>query len=462
MSKKKLIWKIPCIGLGVILAILLLLLLTVTVVLVMPAARTAVLNKCVEVVNERTDFDVDLDRLYLSPFHHSPMALFRAYKGKEDLPLHVEIDSLYVGHRGLDTLIYVQALRLQGSVKGVEEGESSEDLTARTVVLDELLLEQTTIHSDTLIAAMGIDAVVNHLSARSPGLNIAKGSFPLYGLKLTDAFLGIDLRDTPPDEKTDTAADTTSTPMAFDIPDGEMRNVRLALNPMGLDLSFGSLNTQVLADVGGNRYDVRQIRIGDASFTLGSLSVPIDEIQGDALVDLESQLLQSMRLYARCDAFGAKADLTATTLDLESMRVDVSGKADYQGSTAVLKGFYDIDDESYDMLVNVERVNLTQLLTDSTHVEVAGRIHAQGKGIDPQSPAMKCNLAMNLTDGIYDQINVSGLKLDASLANKTVDGNLHLPVKMTGRDLRLKALTEHQFRVSDFFTPERMSVDYHT
>lgn len=456
--KKRLIWKIPCIVLGVILGIVLLLLITATVVVVRPGTRTAVLNKCVKEVNERTDLDVDLGRLYLSPFHHSPMMLYHAYKSGEELPLHIEIDSLYVGHRGKDTLIFVHTLRLQGKVKKVEDGESVEDLTARTIVVDQLLLEQTTVHSDTLIAAIGIDAVVKHLSATSPGLNIAKGSFPLHGLKLTDAFVGIDLRDTPPDEKTD----TTATPMAFDIPDGEMRNVRFALNPMGLDLRFGSLDTHVLADLGDNGYDVRQLRIGDAMLTLGSLSIPIDEIQGDALVDLDSQLIQSQRLYARSDAFGAKAELTATTLNLETMRVDVSGKADYQGNKARLKGFYDIDDEAYDMLVNLEKVNPTPFLKDSTHVELAGQIHAQGKGINPNSPAMKCKLAMNLTSAIYNQINVSGLQLDASLANKTVDGNLHLPVNMTDRDLRLKAETEHHFRVSNFLTPERMNVDYHT
>ena len=448
MSKKSLIRRILRIVLGVILGIVLLLLITVTVVLVTPGARTAALNKCVKEVNVRTDLDVDLGRLYLSPFHHSPMALYRAYKGKEDLPLHVEIDSLYVGHRGLDTLIYVRALRLQGNLH-----------TDRTIVLDQLLLEQTTIHSDTLIAAIGIDAVVNHLSVKSPGLDMAKGDYPLHGLRLADAYVGIELRDTPPKEE----EDTTSTPMIFDIPDGELQNVRFVLNPMGLDFRAGAIATNVLADVGGNRYDVRQIRIGDASLTFGSLFLPIDEVQGDALeVDLNTQLILAKRLFARSDAFGAKANLTATAMNLETMHVDVSGTADYQGSTAVLKGFYDIDDESYDMMVNVEQVNLTPLLTDSTHVEVAGQIHAQGRGIDLNSPAMKCNLAVDLTDCIYEQINVSGLKLSASLANKTVDGNLHLPVSMTESDLQLKAQTEHQFRVSDFFTSERMNVDYHT
>lgn len=458
MSKKRLIWKIPCIVLGVILGIVLLLLITVTVILVTPKARTAVLHKCVEVVNERTDWDVDLGRLYLSPFHHSPMILYRAYKGEEDLPLHIEIDSLYVGHRGKDTLIYVHALRLQGNVNKPGVGESSDDFTARTIVVDKLLLEQTTLHSDTMIAAVGIDAIVKHLNVKSPGLNIAKGNYPLHGLKLADAYVGIELRDTPPDEE----EDTTSTPMAFDIPDGELRNVRFVLNPMGLDIRAGSLNTNVLADVGGNLYDARRLDIGNASLTFGSLHLPFDTIYGDAVVDLNTNLINSNRLYVRSDEFGAKADLRDTKLDLETMRVDLAGNADYQGNKANLKGFYDIDDEVYDMLVNVEQVNLNPFLEESPHVELAGQIHAKGKGIDPYSPAMKCKVAMNLTKGIYDQINVSGLVLDAELANKTVAGTLHLPVNMTDKDLRVKAETEHQFRVSDFFTPERMIVDYHT
>ena len=295
-----------------------------------------------------------MGRLYLSPFHHSPMILYRAYKGEEDLPLHIEIDSLYVGHRGKDTLIYVHALRLQGNVNKPGVGESSDDFTARTIVVDRLLLDQTTLHSDTMIAAVGIDAIVKHLNVKSPGLNIAKGNYPLHGLKLADAYVGIELRDTPPDEE----EDTTSTPMAFDIPDGELRNVRFVLNPMGLDLRAGNLSTNVLADVGGNLYDARRLNIGNASFTFGSLHLPFDTIYGDAVVDLNTNLINSNRLYVRSDEFGAKADLWDTKLDLETMRVDLAGNADYQGNKANLKGFYDIDDEVYDMLVNVEQVNL--------------------------------------------------------------------------------------------------------
>ncbi|MBR6171314.1 MAG: BamA/TamA family outer membrane protein [Bacteroidaceae bacterium] len=457
MSKKKLIWKIPCITIGVVLGIVLLLLITVTVILVTPKARTAVLQRCVTEINKRTDLDVDLGRLYLSPFHHSPMILYRAYKGEEDLPLHIEIDSLYIGHRGQDTLIYVHALRLQVSVQKPGRGVPKDDFLARSITVDQLLLDQTTFHSDTMIDAVGIDVILSHLQVKSPELNIVKGLYPLHGLKLADAYVGIDLRDTEDEDE-----DTTSTPMAFDVLDGELNNVRFVLNPIGLDIRAGSLSTNVLADVGGNRYDARRLNIGNASLTLETLYLPFDTICGDALVDLNTNLITSNRLYARSDSFGAKADLRSTTMNLETMRVDLEGNADYQGNKANLNGFYDIDDEMYDMLVNVEQVNLTPFLKDSTYAEIVGEIHAQGQGIDPYSSAMKCKLAMNLTTCIYNQINVSGLVLDAELANKTVAGNLHLPVKMTDNDMRVKAESEHQFRVSNFLTPERMNVDYHT
>lgn len=421
MKRKGLIWKIPCTVIGVVLGIVLVLLIAVAVVLATPSARTAALHKGVAMANERIDLDIDLGRLYLSPFHHSPRILFHAYQGKEDLLVHVEIDSLFIGHRGQDTLLCVPTLRLMACMKGDPES----DLLSRTIVVDSLLLEGATVHSDTLIAAIGIDALVGHLQTKSPGLNIRGGQFPLHGLILSDTFLGLELRPKPADEKEE-PADTTSTatPMAFELPDGEIRNFRLALNPMGLGLGIGSLLTDVKADVGDSRYDVHSLHIADASLTIGSLNLPIDEVQGEALVDLAAGLIQSGRLYARSDAFGAKADLRATTLDLETMRADIVGQADFRGSKATLNGFYDIDDEQYDVQVDVEKVDVSPFLGDAHHVEVAGDVHAQGQGIKLGSPDMKSRVKVNLPHAVYDHINVSDLALAASLAGQALDANL--------------------------------------
>jgi len=459
VSKKRLIWKIPCTVVGVILGIVLLLLVAVTVILVTPGARTAVLQRCVAEINQRTDLDVNLGQLYLSPFHHSPMVLYRAYKGEEDLPIHIEIDSLYIGRRNQDTMLYLRGLHLRGCMKKPGDDEPKDDFMARTILVDQLLLDQATVHSDTLIDGIGIDAIVGHLDVKSPGLNITEGQYPLHDLKLADAFVCVELRDS--DTVTEDTI-STSSPMVIEVADGELNNIRFVLNPMELDLRVGSLSTNVLADVENDLYNARRLNIGNASFTLESLYLPFDTIYGDALVDLSTNLINSNGLHVRSDSLGAEVDLMATKLNMETMRVDLAGNAEYHGSKASLRGFYGIDDETYDMLVDVEQVDISPFLQEHHHVELAGKIHAQGKGIDPYSPAMKCKLAMNLTDCIYDSINVSGLMLDAEMANKTVAGTLHLPVTMTDSVMRIKAETEHHFLVSDFFTPEQMNVDYHT
>ncbi len=419
MSKKSLIWKIPCIVLGAVLGLVLLLLITVTVVLVTPKLRTAALQKGIEQVNKRTDLDVDLGRLYLSPFYQSPRFLYRAYKGEEDLPVHVEIDSLFIGHRGQDTLLYVHSLNLQGCL----QGEPGTDLMARTIVLEQLLLDQTTAHSDTLIEAIGIDAIVGHLHVKSPGINLAEGKYPLHGLKLADTYIGIDLKDKEADTE-EAPQDTTSSPMAFELPDGELSHVRFVLAPMGLDIRTDTLSVNALADVGNNRYDVPHLHIGDASLTFGTFTLPFEEVRGDAMVDLNTGLIQSGRLFARSDAFGAQANLAATTLNLETMRTDLTGDVDFRGNRATLKGFYDIDDELYDMLVNIRKVDISSFMEDPHRVELSGDLHAKGKGIDINSPATKINLDLRLDNAIYDDINVSGLALDASLLNKALAANL--------------------------------------
>ena len=76
-----------------------LLIVGVGCVLYIPSLRSAALEKGLAFANEKSAMDIDVGGLYLSPFYHSPMVLYRAYKGEGDLPLEVKIDSVYIGHR---------------------------------------------------------------------------------------------------------------------------------------------------------------------------------------------------------------------------------------------------------------------------------------------------------------------------------------------------------------------------
>ncbi len=481
MRYKSLFWKVPLAVAGIVLGVLLLLLVAVTCVLYVPSLQTAVVEKGLVIAREKTDMDMDLGDLSLllgdslPPQNQdsfpvfirlSPWTLYRAYKSETDLPLLLDIDSLYIGHRGQDTLVYVHSLRLWAKLLTSElaandTAQQQSTLTDIPIAVNRLLLDRTTFHSDSLIEAVGIDALVGHLDVSSPELIIAKGQYPLHGLRLYDAYVGIDLRSTAEDTVPD-PVDTVPMLMAFEVPDGEMRNMHFALTPLGLHVRAGRLATNVQADVGNNLYDARRLEAGGTSLTIGELYLPFDTLYGDACVDLNSQLITSRGLHARSDELGAKAYLATTEMNLETMRVDVMGDADFRGSKARLRGCYDIDDEAYDLHVDVDKVNLAPFLQDNTRVIVAGQIDAEGKGLNPDSRAMRSRVKMHLTDAIYDNIDVSGMRLDAALENRAVEGSLHLPFAMNADSMQVLAQTEHMFRVKDFMTIDRIGIDYRT
>ena len=213
-DKKALYWKIPVGVVGGLLGLVLLLLIVVASVLYVPGIRKKAVAKGVSVVEDKMDLEIEIGDIYLSPFHHSPGKLLRAWKGKADLPIEVRVDSLFVGHKGEDTLACVKRLRLKAIAKSGESKGESRELLAMPIVVEELGIEGTTFHSDTMIASVGIDVIVGELNVTSPGIVIAEGKFPLHGLRLNDTYVGIDLRETPPDT---TERDTTPTLMAFDF-----------------------------------------------------------------------------------------------------------------------------------------------------------------------------------------------------------------------------------------------------
>ena len=422
-----------------------LLLIAVACVVYVPSLRHRALEKGIAIACEKTGLDIEVDSLYLSPFHHSPMVLYHAYKGEEDLPIEVAIDSLFVGHRGQDTLLCVQCLRLNATikVKGERLKVKGDSILSIPIEVEKLRLEEATFHSDSLIAAVGIDGLVGHLEVSSPNLNIAQGRYPLHGLRLSDTYVGIDLRDTPPDT---TVQDTTPLRMAFDIPDGELRNIHFVLTPIGLDLHTRSMSTNALVDVGSNTYDARRIEIGKTRLAIGSFALPIDTLYGDACVALAHNLITSNGLHVRSDEMGAQADLETTQMNLETMEVEVVGDADFKGSKARMQAKYDIDDEAYDAHVEVERVDLSPFMQANKRVVLAGTIDAKGKGIDPKSRAMRSALRMHLTDAIYDAIDVSGLQLDAQLEGQALEATLHVPKVQAGvasEDFQVEPLDLH-------------------
>ena len=467
MKHSSLIWKIPVALLGVVVGIVLLLLIAVAVVLYTPSVRNEALDKGIAIANEQTGWDIELGHLYLSPFHHSPRLLYRAFKGKEDLPVRVEIDSLFLGHRGKDTLVYVRALRLSAIALTCHSPLIADSGAAVVVIprirVASLRLDRAAFHSDSLIKTVGVDVDVELLRVASPEIRIAEGRYPLHGLRIHGADVVIDLRpDTTAPPPPPDAAPPAPLRLAFDLPDGELRDIHFRLTPLGLDIATASLDANALVDVGANRYDARRIDVGGFVLSLKNLRIPADTIYGEACADIARNLITSPGIHVRSGEIGASADIRTTEMDLKNMRIAAIGDAEFQGSKASLRASYDIDDEAYDAAVHIDRVNLSPFLKDATPLTIAGDIEAAGQGFNPRSRAMKSKVDIRLDDAVYGAINASGLRLKAGLENQQIEGTLHLPFAIRDSAFAGKAQTEHQFRVAEFMTPEQMRVDYHT
>ena len=430
MKGSSLFWKVPLAVVGSALGLVLVLLIAVGCVLYVHPLRYAVLDKAIPIVQEQTGYDIDLGDIYLSPFHHSPMVFYRAYKGVADLPLEVSIDSLFVGHRGQDTLLYARALRLSAiaKVKGYRSDVIVDSILSIPIEVEHLLLDRVAFHSDSLIKTVGVDVVVGELEVRSPELNIAEGLYPLHGLRLSDVYCGIDLRSKP--EKA--TQDTTPLRLRFDVPDGELRNIHFALTPLDLHIHTGSLSTEAIVDVGANCYDTRRLEVGRFALDLGQLHIPVDTVYGIACADIQRNRISSGQLHARSDELGARADLSASTMNLNTMRLDVAGKAEFQGSQARLRGYYDIDDETYAVKADIEKVDLSPFLKDSTRIVLAGTVEAKGRGVNPKRK-MQTAVRLDMTDCKYGDWDCSGLKMDFCTDTATM---LHLTTPGLRADMR--------------------------
>lgn len=443
-NKKHLFWIIPTSLIGTIVVLF----FVIAGVCAIPSARQKLLDKVISHASSLTGYDLAVRRLYLSPFHQSPVSLLTD-------SIVVEIDSLFIGHAHQDTLLYLHHFSVSALPLSFTRHPFSIGLRD-TIPVHHLAIEDAVVHTDSMIEACTIDIVLANLRFTSPGIVLNEGSYPLHGLRLRDADISISLHDTPEDT---TSSDTSSLKMAFIVPDGELDDVRFRLEPMGLDFSTHSLQTCALADVGGSLYDVPSLHLGSSVIRFGDLSFPLDTLYGGAYVDLSHQLITTDGLHAVCDSLSAWLDINSTRFDMSTLQVDFAADACVQGNSAHTQGSYNIDSESYDIAVRLDDVDLTPFITTASCAQVSGSIDAEGQGFDFRSARCRSRVHLDLPTCAYDEIDVSGLRLDADFSRNVLTGDLHLPLIYGNSSLSARMESDHQFRLCDIFAPEPQ-VDY--
>lgn len=355
-------------------------------------------------------------------------------------PFNVLLENVFAGDGQGDTLAFVGSLDARLRIDALPD----------SVSVRHLEIDNLTIHTGSLIPSLEIDGNVGRLTAEVKPFGLKELVFPINDAVLEDAdiMLGLAARVDTVEEN---SSDSSSTALAIDIQDIMLRNVKFGLEPMGLRLDIGKAGTSALVDLGASCYTVRSIDIADTDFSIGTFELPFHKLAGDAVVDLGNSFISSEYLYASVPSLQAEAELHNTGLDLEEMRVKTAGKGSFAGAGFTLNADYDIDDEAFKADLDIERTDVAEILKMSgNELIVAGRVNASGVGINPADRKMTADLSVKLDSCRFNGIDVSGVKLLASLRSGSVSGKISAPVHYADSSVTASLMLDSRFAVSDF------------
>ena len=283
-------------------------------------------------------------------------------------PFDVLLEDVFAGDGQGDTLAFVGLLDVRLRIDALPD----------SVAARHLEIENLTAHTGDMIPAVKIDGRLGRLSAGVGSFAFDKLTFPISDAVLEDADIMLGLADSK-NAGVQSASDSSSTVPSFDIQDIVLKNVKFALEPVGLKLDIGKAGVSALIDLGASCYTVRRLDITDTDFRVGTFELPFGKLTADAVVDLANSLITSEYLSAGVPALQAEAEFHNTSLDLKELRVKTVGKGSFAGAGFTLDADYDIDGEAFRADLDLERTDVAEILKmTGSELIVAGRVRASG------------------------------------------------------------------------------------
>lgn len=354
------------------------------------------------------------------------------------LPLNVLLSDVFVGDGQNDTLAFVGCLDARLKVESLQD----------SLAVNSLDLHDVIAHTGDLIPTVKIDGRVGRLSAGVKAFNPKNLYFPVTDAVLEDVDLTLELISP---EENSAPSDSSAVPVFIDLQDITLRNVDFRLEPVGLRLDFSKVKTSTLLDLGAQCFTVRSIDVEDTDFSVTGFELFVGRLCGDVIVDIGENIISSERLYASVPRLDAQATLYGTRLDLETMLVSTRAKGSFSGSGLSLNADYDIDDERFRADIDLERTDIAKILgIAGSEIVVAGNVKASGCGINPTDMRMKADVQAQLDSCRYNTINVSGVKLAASLSNGGISGTIASPVHYKDSSIVATLTHNSHFILSNF------------
>lgn len=389
--------------------------------LTIPSVQQKAVTIAARILSERTSFEVSVGHFSVRP------------------PLDILLSDVFFGDDQNDTLAFIGSMDARLDISSLPD----------SIAVKTLELENVVAHTADLISSVKIDGKIGRLSAGVKSFNPAKLHFPITDGVLEDADISIELvsSDTPEDAP----ADTSQTGIAIDLQALSLKNVGFHLKPTDLNLKIDRAQTSTLVDLGAMCFTVRNLDVENTDFSIGEFALPVGRLCGDAIVDIGNDLIKSRSMFISIPKMDARASLSNTRFDLGRMLVSTSAKGSYAGSDVSLKADYDIDDEIFKADIDLGLTDIAKILNMSDNeIVVAGHVKALGRGIDPTDAGMKADVELQLDSCRYNNINVSGVKLAATLDKGGINGTIASPVHYRDSSITATLNQESRFSLSDF------------
>ena len=333
--------------------------------------------------------------LYVPPVQHRAVCLAEnILKGKTGLdasirrisitPLvNLDLHGISMLDADRDTILLAEDLILKTDLHSITDGVTR---------IKRLRLRKLSADSKYLLQGIRLRGNVDRLDVISDSSSFFNAYTNVNELAVKGADLTIDL----PQKSRDTTRASSSFQWIFDIRRASVKDAKVRLNPIDIDVEASELQLSGMMDIGKGGYHAESFESGPVSVGVKGKRYSIDEAHMVAFMD--STFIRADEVRIRRG--GLKADASAT-LDLK-----------------------DIQSLAYSADVDMGWIALPDIIPFDIPVRTKGRLSVAGHGFDINDSRTEINLTANLDSCIVGALSAGRTALKANAGGKMISGRL--------------------------------------
>lgn len=381
-------WALSTIVLVPILCIVL-----VALILYYPPVQRRAVGIAENILREKTGFEVSVGRVSISPI--------------ADIDLH----SVSLLDNSADTLIAVDDFILRPDLHAIRDGVAG---------IRRFRIRNLSADTKDLLPGIGLRGKVGRLDIVSDSTSFYNAYTLVNEVSLDDIDLTINLPaqtqdDTPPDN------DSSSFGWVFDVRKASIRDARVRLNPIALDVDVSDISFSGTADIGRTAYHADSFVSGPLSVGISGKRFSLDE--ADLVVAMDSTFIRAEKIHVRKGEVTADADATLDLTDIQSI--------------------------AYSANLDMGWTSLSDIIPYDLPVSAKGTVSVSGHGFDIADNRTGIDVKARIDSCDTGPVKAGPTLLSATIERKTISGRIRTKASYADTTLLAALSGVMDFNASD-------------